>query len=307
MSDEMKDTVLIRSEQDFAETFFAKESPPWMLEFGGASDIGKRRSRNEDHFAIFRFRRGVELLLANLSPDELPLRDSCSHALVVADGMGGMNSGDVASRLALQTMLELCSQATSWVTQLEDFDDQQIEQRVSAYVDRVHATLRRVGRDDPTKSNMGTTWTSAHLLGRFAVVVHLGDSRCYLCRDGQLEQVTRDDTMAQALADSGIVPEQASRFRNVLLNCIGAGNERARASVHHFELQVGDRILLCTDGLTNHASDEEIARLLGKESTPQAACDQLVQMALDRGGKDNVTVVLANIRDPGTKSPLTIA
>ena len=299
------DTVAIRSEQDFSESFFAPDAPGWTVEFGARTDVGRRRSRNEDHYAVFRFRRGAEVLLANLSSSDFRLADSYSHALVVADGIGGMNSGDLASQLALQTMVDLAGQATSWVMKLTDFDQQQIEQRVSAYVQRMHATLREVGSRDPATENMGTTWTSAHLLGRTAVIVHLGDSRAYLYRNARLHQVTRDDTMAQALIDSGVRPEQVLRFGHILLNCMGGTNDVAQASIHHFELETGDRILLCSDGLTDLVSDQEIGSVLDSVRTPQAACDQLVQRALDQGGRDNITVVIAALEDPAeTKSEI---
>ncbi len=302
-----EDTVAIRSEQDFAEAFFAADTPGWVIEFGAATDIGRRRTRNEDHFAVFRLRRGVELLTSNVDPAYLQLAPSFSHSMVVADGIGGMNSGDVASRLALQTMMELSGQATSWVMKLTDFDQLQIEQRVGAYAQRMHETLRAVGKMDPATENMGTTWTSAHLLGRTAVIVHLGDSRCYLSRAGSLYQVTHDHTMAQALVDSGVEPDKVRRFGHILLNCLGGANEVAQASIYHFEMEAGDRILLCTDGLTDLVPDETIAATLEQARAPQSACERLVRQALEAGGRDNVTVVVAAIDDPDATKEEIIA
>jgi protein phosphatase len=214
--------------------------------------------------------------------------------MIVADGMGGMKSGELASRLALQTMLELAGQATSWVMKLTDPDDQQIEQRVEAYVQRIHATLCEYGQDDPQTAAMGTTWTSAHLLSGQTVIVHLGDSRAYLFRDGQLRQITRDQTLAQSLIDGGLDPESVSRFRHMLLNGLGGGNDEVHAAIHHLEFGPHDKLLLCTDGLTDMVADEEIAAVLRRHSAPQAACDRLVEQALANGGKDNVTVMLAS-------------
>jgi len=140
---------------------------------------------------------------------------------------------------------------------------------------------------------MGTTWTSAHFLGRSVVIVQIGDSRAYLYCQGHLHQITHDETMAQALIDSGIEPASVKKFRHVLLNSLGGGNEMARATIHHVELEPNDQLLLCTDGLNDMVSDEDIAAELQQHVNPQAACDSLVRRALENGGRDNVTVVLA--------------
>jgi protein phosphatase len=293
--DRSEDTAVKPSVDEFAESFFAPSARSLRIGFGAASDVGHKRAQNEDHFAVFGFRRSAELLLGSLAAEDMALPATSSYAMVVADGMGGMKSGEMASRLALQTMVELAGHATSWVMKLTDLDAQQIEQRAEAYVKRVHATLRRHGRSDPALENMGTTWTSAHLLGRDAVIVHLGDSRAYLFRGGQLHQITRDETMAQSLIDAGMSPKSVDRFGHILLNSLGGGNERASAKVRHVQLNADDRLLLCTDGLTDMASDQEIAAELQRGAAPQATCEALVELALDHGGKDNVTVVLASV------------
>ncbi len=295
MSDPNDDTLVETPVEQFADTFFAPAEPALAVTFGAASHVGHRRSQNEDHFAVFRNRRSTEYVLASLANQDLAVPESCSYAMVVVDGMGGMKSGELASRLALQTMVELASQATSWVTKLTDLDAQQIEQRVTAYVQRIHATLQAHGQSDPLKQDMGTTWTSAHLLGDRAVIVHLGDSRAYLFRDGQLRQITRDDTMAQALIDSGMDPNSVSKFNHVLINSFGGGNKDATATIHDLQLGTDDQLLLCSDGLTDMVPDDDIASVLRRHNSPQPACDALVSRALENGGKDNVTVVLASV------------
>jgi serine/threonine protein phosphatase PrpC len=284
-------------EPAFAETFFAPTQSMLPVTIGATTHVGKVRDQNEDNFAIFRFRRTVDLVRTSVPPDELPIQETCSYAMVVADGVGGRKSGEIASRLALQTMVELTCQATSWVMKLTDLDAQQVESRVEAYVQRIHEALQVQGRSDPDKRDMATTWTSAHLLGDSAVVVHLGDSRAYLFRDGILRQVTQDETMAQSLIDAGLPPVKVKKFRGILLNCFGGGgSEPAHASVHHLNLTAGDQLLLCTDGLTDMLSDHEIIAELLQHTTPQSACDGLVERALANGGKDNVTAVLAAMK-----------
>lgn len=295
MNNSADDTEKFVRHLDFADTFFSPSLEPFLVTFGAASDVGNVRERNEDQFAILRMRRELEVMLASLSPDELPSNAACSYAMVVADGMGGMKSGDIASRVALQTMVSLANQASSWVTKLTDNDAQQIEERVDAYVRRIHAKLQQQGRADASRKSMGTTWTSAHLLGRSAVIVHLGDSRAYLFRDGSLVQLTRDETMAQALIDSGVEASTVGKFRHILLNSFGGGNTRATASTHNLEVAEGDQLLVCSDGLTDMVSDPDIAFELSRFASPQSTCETLVKRALANGGRDNVTVTLAVI------------
>jgi serine/threonine protein phosphatase PrpC len=294
MPDYEEDRVELISGERFAEKFFAPTSHRLQIKFGAASHPGNVRPDNEDHYAVVKRRRTSELLLTNLSRDDLVLADDSAFALVVADGMGGARFGEFASRLALQTMFELAQQATSWVTKYTDLEVQQIRERVEAYVQRIQATLREYIEADPALAGMGTTWTSAHLLLPHALVVHIGDSRAYLLHDGELHQVTRDETLAQVYIDSGMDPDSVKKFRHLLLNNLGGDTDDVTAQIHHIQIEPGDRLLLCTDGLTDMVADEDIALILQRTPTPQTACDELVSAALNHGGKDNVTVVLAS-------------
>lgn len=289
-SEETGDELL---SQNFNDFFFAApglETVP--MEFGAATHIGLVRSTNEDHFAVFQRRRIAAPILSSLNPDDLPRRESTSYLLVVADGMGGMQSGELASRTVLKTMLALVGQATSWVMKLTDADAQQIQQRVDAYVEHIQESLRRSARTKSEALMMGTTCTSAHVMGDRAVIVHLGDSRAYLLRDDSLTQLTHDDTIAQSMLDSGAEPSRVERFRHILINGFGTGVNDPVASIRVVCLEQGDRLLLCSDGLTNMVPDQQITAILKSSSSPQEACDLLIQQALDSGGVDNVTAVL---------------
>lgn len=295
IEDSTDDTVVYLQDEPFADKFFAPASTPMNIQFGAATDVGKVRSENEDSFAVVRRNRSSEILLSSFPPEQITPSEVQSYSLIVTDGMGGASFGEFASRLALQTALELADQASSWVMKLTDQQVQQIEQRVDAYVQRVQAALRESSLANPELAGMGTTWTSAHLMPPHAMVVHIGDSRAYLFRDGVLTQITRDETMAQALIDSGMAPERVKHFGHVLLNSLGGESDQVTAQIHQLELQPGDRFLLSTDGLTDMVPTAEIVQLLERHSTPQLACDTLVRAALDHGGKDNITVVLATI------------
>ena len=293
MPEHEEDTVDDVAGTRFSEKFFDHSTHRLKLDFGAATHTGHVRSNNEDHYAIVKRRRTTELILTNLAAGDVALTEDADFAMVVADGMGGHNCGEFASRVALQRMFELAQQATSWVMKYTGLEVQQIRERVDAYIQEIQTTLREHMQADPALSGMGTTWTMAHLLPPHALVVQIGDSRAYLMHDGQLQQVTRDETMAQAFVDSGMNPDSVKKFRHMLVNSLGGNKDQVTAQLHHLPLGPSDRLLLCSDGLTDMVSDEEIGNILRQTPAPQAACDKLVAVALAHGGRDNVTVALA--------------
>jgi protein phosphatase len=219
-----------------------------------------------------------------------------TFCFVVADGMGGAAAGELASRVAIQKAWDLTEQASSWVMRLRDLAAQQVQERIEGFLSEMHRTLRQMGEADPDLTGMGTTWTSVYVVGWHALVAHVGDSRAYHWRHGTLRQITRDQTLAQVLIDSGVPPDDTRKVRHILTNSLGGKSDLVVPDVEHVGLQDKDRLLLCTDGLTDQISDQELTELLALPSPPQAACDALIQLALDRGGKDNVTVIVAEVR-----------
>jgi protein phosphatase len=290
-----EDTVEFKSQRIFAEHFFAPHEPQFLLRTAATTHVGRVRPRNEDHHAVIRQARSREVLFTNLPKESLSFPEDESYSMVVADGIGGSASGDFASRLALQTMLELAGRATSWVMKITDLDAQDIHQRIEAYVSELQKTLRSYSEDDSELAGMGTTWTSAHVLGHHTIVVQIGDSRAYLFRDAELQLITRDQTLGQEMADIGMPEDDVKRFRNILTNSLGGSTQEAQAEIYHFELQPGDRLLLCSDGLSDMVADPLIADVLESLPEPQSACDQLIERALEAGGKDNITVVLCDV------------
>ncbi|MFZ5831164.1 MAG: PP2C family protein-serine/threonine phosphatase [Planctomycetota bacterium] len=289
------DTAEFEKAIAYADQFFAPLEQPFELRVGAATDMGKVRERNEDHYAVIRSKRSREILLSNLPEDLLRFAEDETYGLVVADGIGGSAGGSVASQLALQTMFDLAGRATSWVMKLTDLQAQQIYQRVEAYVTEVQKALRESSERNPALEGMGTTWTSMHVLGRHAVVVHVGDSRAYLYRTGKLWLITHDQTLGQEMVDAGVPEEEARRFRNILTDHLGTDKRAVAAQIYHLELQHGDRLLLCTDGLSDKVSAESIAETLGSVPEPQMACARLIERALAAGGSDNVTVVVCDV------------
>jgi PPM family protein phosphatase len=224
---------------------------------------------------------------------------------VVADGMGGAAAGELASRVAIERAWHLTEQASSWVMRLRNLAAQQVQERIEAFVGEMHRTLREMGEADPRLAGMGTTWTSIYVIGWHALIAHIGDSRAYLWREGKLNQITRDQTLAQVLIDSGVPPEDTRKVRHILTNSLGGQRDVIFPDIEHHVLQDGDRLLLCTDGLTDQVSGAAIAECVARSSSSQAACDALVQLALEGGGKDNITVIVAGFAEEETSGAQT--
>jgi protein phosphatase len=299
------ETVNFEETAPLDSRFFAPKPDPWQVEFGAVSHLGNIRRNNEDHFAVIRRKRCREVLLTNMPPEDLSLQDDESYVMVVADGMGGAAFGELASRLALKTADELVGNAGHWITQLHDIETRETQDRIQTYADVIHQTLLEYGHSDPRLSGMGTTLTCVHVLGADVIIAHVGDSRAYHFHDGQVRQITRDQTLAQELIDAGMPREDTIRFRHILTNCFGGDAREVQTDVYHLRLQEGDALLLCTDGLSDLIDDRELAQALEFYPTAQGACDRLLRIALDRGGKDNVTVVLGRFRAP-VKAAVTV-
>ena len=271
-----------------------------QVDLAALTHRGLVRSANEDHYLVMRFGRTLETLLTSLPADQVPPRsEDVGYGLLVADGVGGAVAGEMASRLALSTLVGLLLHTPDWILSEEARDVEQVMQRMAERYRRVHAALRDQGLADPHLAGMSTTMTLACSVGGSAVIGHIGDSRAYLFRNGELHQLTRDHTWVQVLVDLGQVSaEEAARhpMRHVLLRFLGGKERNVEGDFQRAWLADGDQLLLCTDGLTNMVDDAAIASLLGGAATSDEACQALVAAALAKGGQDNVTVALARYR-----------
>lgn len=257
----------------------------------GLSHTGKVRSANEDHFAIMTLQKSVQLRATNLQDATLldRLRKPEVHILIVADGVGGAVGGKIASGVAVRAIVEYLAEAVGCV---QDFDvdrEQMFLEHLSSAVERGHDRLKEMFG---TQGGPATTLTMVTLIWPRAYVVHVGDSRGYFLRNGRLKQFTRDQTMGDYMVDIGAVTEhhaQKAGLYNVLSSAVGGD---LVPNVGVVDLVEGDVLLLCTDGLTKHVSDERIAETLSSQP-PESAVQSLIDAALDGGGTDNVTVVVA--------------
>lgn len=209
------------------------------------------------------------------------------HFFAVADGMGGYRAGEVASRLALDAVAEEIGRAVEAGRPLPDA----LEEAMNV----ANRAIIRQSLSDPECLGMGTTLTVTVVSGGFLHIGHVGDSRAYILRDGRLTQVTRDHSLVAELVRNGdLTEEQAQNHpqRNILTQAFGS-DLRVKADITTLPLRPGDLLLLCTDGLTSAVPSAAIEEALAKAENLEQACDRLVAMANERGGHDNVTVLLA--------------
>ena len=275
---------------------------PLDVDISGATHQGHIRENNEDSYLLIRFGRSLESLATNLDEHLLEKNyDLTGYGMLVADGMGGMAAGEVASRLALSTLIELIVETTDWILALKrDRDVKVVLDRMTQRFFQIDKILREEALRNDTLEGMGTTLTVAGALGSDLVLGHVGDSRAYLLRGNTFRQLTTDHTLAQALIDAGVASsdDPAPRsMRHVLTAAIGSLDERVDPQVLRFKLWPGDQFLLCTDGLTEMVDDEIIAGVLREANSSQGACQTLIDLALAAGGTDNITVALARFTD----------
>jgi protein phosphatase len=268
------------------------------VEIGSATHAGKVRVNNEDHFLIARMGKSMRVCATSLarSPDETKFADEEGYLMIVADGMGGAAAGEEAAAVAVATVEEFALNTVKWFLHLGQQEETVLMAELRESLERAdREVFDRVERR-PDLAGMGTTLTVGFSVGSDLFVVHAGDSRAYLLRDGELTQVTSDHTLVQLLVAGGaLTSEQAKthRRRNVVTNVIGGPREGVMAEVHKVPLADGDVFLLCTDGLTEPVDEGKIAAILADFDDPDEAAERLVGLALEGGGPDNVTTIVA--------------
>jgi serine/threonine protein phosphatase PrpC len=272
------------------------------LDVAALSHQGKVRDANEDAFAVFRMGRYLERVASSVPEADLPSRhEDGACIMILADGLGGHEAGDVASRTALITSFELILRSPRWALKLDDpvtrnAEIRELLARAQGYLHGLHAELRRLAAGDPRLAGMGTTFIGAYSVATDLFVMHVGDSKAYLIREGAMNKITHDHTVAQEYADRGMIPQEevaSHRMQHVLTRAVGGPDENLEGDTHHLRIVHGDRLLLCSDGLTDMVDEQEIRAALAAHPASDAACRALVDLALERGGRDNVTVIVA--------------
>lgn len=285
-----------------------------QIDFGAMTHAGNVRAINEDSFIIYRAGRYWEKMRTSLQVEDLPDRsDEIGYGMAVADGVGGAAAGEVASSMAIRVLVSLILNAARWVLKLDNPETRESEVRKvkegsEAFFQKVDQALMAYSEAYPRLKGMGTTLTGAYSFGDDLFILHIGDTRAYLFRRGALKRLTHDQTMAQALADAGaITSEEVSThfLRHTLTSCLGGEKGEIQMELRHLRLMDGDRVLLCSDGLTDMVSEAAIAEAMKAEEGSDEACAALLSLALQKGGKDNVTVVMARYTIPALPERLT--
>jgi protein phosphatase len=276
------------------------------VEVAGRSHVGRRRLDNQDHFIVGRSERAVRQIAGNLPAGSLPdAIEESAWFFVVADGLGGAAAGEVASRLAIEAGVQLHAMRSTWYLRATPELRPVILERSRQLMRAIDVELARAAANDRRLAGMGTTMTIASTIGSELFVAHVGDSRASLYRDGRFLRLTRDHTVIASLVDMGALdPESAERhpLRHLLAHALGRGAHDLPVEVSHRELQDGDVLLMSSDGLHGVVPDDVVAQVLetaaANGEAVEATADRLVEAALDAGGPDNVTVVVARFRVP---------
>ncbi len=246
-----------------------------MLEsliYGAATHTGLVRANNEDHYAI------------------MSHEGNFPYALILADGMGGHRRGELASQIAVEYVKERLSQEFQKNLPTED-----LSRLLADILEKANIKVYLGSLEDEENRGMGTTLTLGVILPDQLLLAHIGDCRAYLLRDSNLTRLTVDHTLVQEMVDAGsLTPDESTRHprRNVLTRALGIP-EYLQPDLLTVPVQHGDRLLLCSDGLHGYIDEEDIKTLLRKDKTPAILAENLIQLALDAGGEDNVTVLAA--------------
>jgi protein phosphatase len=241
--------------------------------FCAQTDPGRTRDNNEDSVAF----------------------DDATHLAVLADGMGGYNAGEIASGMATAFIK---SELSRWLSEAgPQANALQVRRAIEICVDNANLSVFNSANSNPQYSGMGTTLVVGVFQGNRLLLGHIGDSRCYRWRANQLVQITRDHSLLQEQMDAGLLtPEQAaiSPNRNLVTRALGVELD-VMLELHEHTVEQGDLYLMCSDGLTDMVEDPAIARVLQSGATLHKLAEELVSLANENGGRDNITVLLTQV------------
>jgi protein phosphatase len=248
------------------------------LEFAAKTDTGLVRSHNEDAIAI---------------------STACGLA-ILADGMGGYNAGEVASGIVTSVLKEsLEERLRDLQSDLRSGRSKRIQQLMAESIIHANASIIEAARVEPRYSGMGTTLVAALFHHNKVIVAHVGDSRAYRLRQGAMAQITRDHSLLQEQIDAGLISEEGAQFaqnRNLITRAMGIDYD-VEVEIHDHLTEDGDIYLLCSDGLSDMLSAQEIMNVMARADVNiEAACDALIRKANDNGGRDNISVILIKVK-----------
>ena len=277
---------------------FGRSPKPIKAHVFAKTDLGKTRDHNEDTFLVADLSRRVNTLTPAMKDHDVGERGSL---LMIADGMGGAAAGEVASAMATESVYGHLEQA--WLNEKE-VTAQRFAYRLKEAIETANTKIHTYAKEHPEVRGMGTTTTAAGVFGDHLYVTQVGDSRAYLVRDGKATQITKDQSLMQRLVEAGELTEEEaaqSERRNIILQALGP-DPKIKVDLTFQELRRGDTVVLCSDGLSGQVKKEEIAEIAGGAADLAQACERLIGLANERGGPDNITVIIARFDGEGLRS-----
>ena len=267
---------------------------PSEIDVYGLTHPGRVRATNADHFLVSSFYRAMRVHSSSLPATSFSSLSTYTRGFLflVADGVGGFSQAADGSAQAIQTVTQCVLDMGEVCMQTQPWSEGEVAQRLQTFVLRAHEALR--GELPPGGSGVNaTTFTMLIAMWPRYFVIHCGDSRAYRYRGGRLERLTRDQTMAEAMIEAGAMTREvaeASHLRHVLVSALGS--QQLEPEIRVTDSERGDKVFLCSDGLTKYVSESEIADRLARGGTSEAICRELLETALERGGEDNITVLM---------------
>jgi serine/threonine protein phosphatase PrpC len=261
----------------------------------GLTHAGHVRTDNQDHFLICALRKQMVVHQTSLSDTDRLMAgpERLAFLAMVADGVGGGARGEEASRIALEAVTQYVTGTMHCYYAAGSADDQEFFESLQEGARRCHDVVKQRGEEDPQYQGMATTLTLYLGVWPRAYLLQVGDSRCYVLRNGELRQITRDQTMAQELIDLGVLTRKdaaATRYARTLSSSLGG--RQTDPVVTRFDMSWGTVVLLCSDGLTAHVSDDRIRERLRSMSSARQVCEDLLGEALEGGGSDNISIIV---------------
>jgi PPM family protein phosphatase len=277
------------------ESVAPRPSPPLTVTAFGVTDKGKVRPINEDQFLIAELTKSMRVWQTSLAETKLEVGEERAHLFLVADGMGGHRAGERASGLAVAAIEQFTLKSFRWFFGSDSSDAERVLTQFQAAIRHADARILEEAAEHPELRGMGTTVTMAFQLGAQLCVIHVGDSRAYLYRDQELYQLTEDHTVVADMVRSGALrPDEVAghQLRHSITNVVGGPELGVKVEARALEVQDGDRLLLCSDGLTEMLTNEVISATLDAESAPESAAKKLLARANEGEANDNITLIV---------------
>jgi len=307
--------AMVASPLDLSE--YQPASTP-AIEIAGLSMCGKLQHDNTDHFLAIRLGRLQETVATSLSAGDLPPRfEEHAYAMLVADGLGGQGTGARASRLALSTLAHLAIRYGKWNVRMGADTAADIAEQGEFFYRQITDAMSQAARADFRLAEMATSLTAVYIAGADLFFAHVGHSRAFLFRNGVLIQLTMEHTLERLISASAALRRARLEARRPRVldhrspdtagDAAGAHQDGPDVSIEHVQLWSGDRVLLCTDGLTGVVQEDRISEVLASQRSPGEECRRLVDLALTSGATDSVTVLIADYRTERPPGPLEAA